>query len=111
MTNTVNISVAIIAQNEEKNIQRCLKSLGFAREIVVVDAHSTDRTVDIARTHNARVLQSQADRLFIQSVTGGEPTWAFKLRPDDDRRYVRKAGAVQTKAKARYPFIAPPPIR
>ena len=60
---------------------------------------------------NARVLQSQADRLFIQSVTDGEPTWAFKLRPDDDRRYVRKAGAVQTKAKARYPFIAPPPIR
>ncbi|MEM8744687.1 MAG: sulfatase-like hydrolase/transferase, partial [Pseudomonadota bacterium] len=60
---------------------------------------------------NSRVLQSQADRLFIQSVTEGEPTWAFKLRPDDDRRYVRKAGAVQTKAKARYPFIAPPPIR
>ena len=60
---------------------------------------------------NARVLQSQADRRFIQNVTQGEPTWAFKMRPDDDRRYVRKAGAVQTKAKARYPFIAPPPIR
>ncbi len=60
---------------------------------------------------NTRVLQSQADRLFIQKVTEGEPTWAFKLRPDDDRRYVRKAGAVQTKAKARYPFIALPPIR
>ncbi|MDH3580895.1 MAG: choline-sulfatase [Hyphomicrobiales bacterium] len=59
---------------------------------------------------NARILRSQAERHFIQDVTGGEPTWAFKLRDDDDRRYVRNSGAVQTKAKARYPFIAPPPI-
>ncbi|MGH6716242.1 MAG: hypothetical protein ACREDC_08660 [Bradyrhizobium sp.] len=60
---------------------------------------------------NQKVLQSQRERRLIQSATGGEPNWAFKLRPDDDRRYVRNSGAVQTKAKARYPFIAPPPIR
>jgi len=59
---------------------------------------------------NDRILRSQRDRRFIQDTTGGEPTWAFKLREDDDRRYVRNSGAVQTKAKARYPFIAPPPI-
>ncbi|MEW6768749.1 MAG: choline-sulfatase [Pseudomonadota bacterium] len=60
---------------------------------------------------NEKVLASQRDRRLIQTATGGEPNWAFKLRPDDDRRYVRNSGAVQTKAKARYPFIAPPPIR
>lgn len=59
---------------------------------------------------NAKALQSQRNRRLIQDTTGGEPTWAFKLRSDDDRRYVRNSGAVQTKAKARYPFIAPPPI-
>lgn len=59
---------------------------------------------------NERALQSQRNRRFVQDTTGGEPTWAFKLRDDDDRRYVRNSGAVQTKAKARYPFIAPPPI-
>ena len=59
---------------------------------------------------NERILQSQRNRRFIQDTTGGEPNWAFKLREDDDRRYVRNSGAVQTKAKARYPFIAPPPI-
>jgi len=58
-----------------------------------------------------RVLQSQRERRVIQNATGGEPNWAFKLRPDDDRRYVRNSGAVQTKAKARYPFVAPPPVR
>ena len=59
---------------------------------------------------NERALQSQRNRRLIQDVTEGEPTWAFKLREDDDKRYVRKAGAVQTKEKARYPFLAPPPI-
>lgn len=59
---------------------------------------------------NERALQSQRNRRLIQDTTGGEPTWAFKLREDDDKRYVRNSGAVQTKAKARYPFIAPPPI-
>ena len=60
---------------------------------------------------NAKCLQSQKDRRFIQDITGGNPNWAFKLRSDDDRRYVRNAGAIQTKAKARYPFFAPPPIK
>lgn len=59
---------------------------------------------------NAKALLSQRCRRFIQDTTGGEPNWAFKLRDDDDRRYVRNSGAVQTKAKARYPFIAPPPV-
>lgn len=59
---------------------------------------------------NERALQSQRNRRLIQDTTGGEPTWAFKLREDDDKRYVRNSGAVQTKAKARYPFIAPPPV-
>lgn len=58
-----------------------------------------------------RILKSQRERRLIQNATGGEPNWAFKLRPDDDRRYVRNSGAVQTKAKARYPFVAPPPVR
>ena len=60
---------------------------------------------------NGQVLQSQRDRRLIQAATGGEPNWAFKARPDDDRRYVRNSGAVQTKAKARYPFVAPPLTR
>lgn len=60
---------------------------------------------------SAQILQSQRERCAIQNATGGEPNWAFKVRADDDRRYVRNSGAVQTKAKARYPFVAPPPIR
>lgn len=43
------ISVCIIAQNEEKNIERCLKSLQpFDVEIIVVDTGSVDTTKEIA---------------------------------------------------------------
>ena len=38
------VSAVIITRNEEKVIERCLASLSWASEIVVVDAESTDRT-------------------------------------------------------------------
>lgn len=34
-------------------------------------------------------------------ATGGEPYWAYEVRADDDRRFVRNAGAAPTKAMAR----------
>lgn len=43
------ISVCIIAKNEEKNIEKCLKSLEpYGFEIVIVDTGSTDKTKEIA---------------------------------------------------------------
>lgn len=43
------LSVCIIAKNEEKNIERCLKALqGYGFEIIVVDTGSEDRTREIA---------------------------------------------------------------
>ncbi len=50
------LSAVVVAQNEEKNIGRCLESLRFADEIVVVDAFSEDRTPEIARSRGARVI-------------------------------------------------------
>lgn len=51
------ISAIIIAHNEERNIGRCLESLvGIADEVIVLDGHSTDRTVEISLAHGARVI-------------------------------------------------------
>jgi len=50
------ISVAIIAYNEEHNIERALRSVAWADEIVVVDSQSTDRTVEICRRYTDNVV-------------------------------------------------------
>ena len=51
------LSVAIVAMDEEANIGRTLESVkGMADEMIVVDSHSTDRTVAIAESLGARVF-------------------------------------------------------
>jgi glycosyltransferase involved in cell wall biosynthesis len=50
------LSVAIITKDEESCILRCLKSVSFADEIVVVDSGSTDNTVRIAEDFGCRVF-------------------------------------------------------
>lgn len=47
--------MVIIAKDEEKSIERTLESLRFAAEIIVIDDTSNDRTVAIAKKHNATV--------------------------------------------------------
>jgi glycosyltransferase involved in cell wall biosynthesis len=49
------LSVTIITKNEARRLGRCLDSVSFADEIVVVDSGSTDDTVGIARGAGARV--------------------------------------------------------
>lgn len=54
------LSVVIITFNEEKNIGRCIDSVRWvADEIIVLDSWSTDDTVDIARQKGAIVKQEQ----------------------------------------------------
>ncbi len=53
------------------------------------------------------IRASQKRRLAIHHITQGEPTYVNLVRLDDNERYVRNAGAADTKARARYPFHEP----
>jgi glycosyltransferase involved in cell wall biosynthesis len=51
----VSLSVIVITKNEETVIRRCLESVAWADEIVVVDSGSTDRTAAICAELGAKV--------------------------------------------------------
>jgi glycosyltransferase involved in cell wall biosynthesis len=51
------LSAVVLAGNEERNISRCIKSLKFCNEILVIDDFSTDKTVEIAKKLGAKVLK------------------------------------------------------
>jgi glycosyltransferase involved in cell wall biosynthesis len=55
---TLPISVFIITRNEEIRLPRCLDALiPWVGEIVIVDAGSVDRTVEIAKSYGVRVVE------------------------------------------------------
>jgi len=55
----MSLSVVIITKNEEKNIRRCLDSVKWADEIVLIDSQSTDRTVEFAKDYGAIVFSPE----------------------------------------------------
>lgn len=52
----IDLSVVIIAWNEEGRLRETLESVTWTREIVVVDSGSSDKTVEIAREFTDKVL-------------------------------------------------------
>lgn len=57
----VDVSVLILTRNEEKNIEQCIKSCSFAKEIIVIDDGSTDKTREMAEALGARVISRAMD--------------------------------------------------
>jgi glycosyltransferase involved in cell wall biosynthesis len=65
------ISVIVITKDEEKNISECLKSVDWADEIILVDAESTDKTVDLAKQFT--------EKIFIRKWEGYVPQKKYAL--------------------------------
>ncbi|MEI6092869.1 MAG: glycosyltransferase family 2 protein [bacterium] len=55
----MDLSLVIITLNEENNIERCIESVKFAKEIIVVDSGSTDKTREIAESLGAKVIHQE----------------------------------------------------
>jgi len=57
MSTRVPVSVIVPIKNEAANLPRCLASVKWADEILVVDSESTDGSIAIAQQHGAKVVQ------------------------------------------------------
>jgi (heptosyl)LPS beta-1,4-glucosyltransferase len=82
------LSVVMAAHNEEQMIAGCLAQLeGLADEIVVVDAASSDRTVEMARGFTERILPTtNKPMLEINkniAIDAATHRWVLVLDPDE----------------------------
>jgi glycosyltransferase involved in cell wall biosynthesis len=80
------ISLIVITYNEAANIARCLDSVSFAAEKIVVDCGSDDDTRAIAALHGARVVDQPwlgfgAQRNFASGVASYD--WILALDADE----------------------------
>jgi len=80
------LSAVVLTQNNADVLARCLRSLSFADEVVVIDAQSTDGTEPIARELGARVVTSPWPGFAAQRRIGLEHArgeWVFMCDSDE----------------------------
>lgn len=82
------LSVVLATRNEEKNIERCIKSVeGIADEIIVVDEYSSDHTRQIAEKLGAKVnLEEHHDIFHItkqKALEKAKSEWILQLDADE----------------------------
>src|SRR6201997_5668264 len=88
----MNLSVVIITFNEEANIGRTLASVeplvaDGKGEIIVVDSGSTDRTVEIAKSHGAKVFVEEWKGYAAQknsAIDKAAGDWILSLDADEE---------------------------
>ena len=80
------LSVTIITLDEQENIERAIRSVDFADEVLVVDSGSRDRTCDIARELGAKVLFNQWPGHVLQkqfAVDQAAHDWILSIDADE----------------------------
>ena len=81
------ISVVLITRDEAARIRRCLDSVRWAEEIVVVDQHSRDGTAAICREYGARVIEREMRAGFGEqkdfAIAQASRPWILSLDADE----------------------------
>ncbi|MCC5791793.1 MAG: glycosyltransferase family 2 protein [Legionellaceae bacterium] len=80
------LSVMVIAKNEADNIGRCLESVQFADEVIVLDSGSEDATVAVARKYTDKVYTTDWQGYGVQkqrALAHCQGTWVLNLDADE----------------------------
>ena len=80
------LTVTIIAKNEERNIRRCLGSVKWADELIVLDSGSSDNTVAIAREFTDNVFSTDWQGYGVQkqrALDRATGDWVLNLDADE----------------------------
>ena len=81
------ISVCIIAYNEEDKIERCLQSVSWADEIIVVDSGSKDKTLEICKQYTSKIKHRNWTGYVDQknyTVSLAKNEWVLSIDADEE---------------------------
>lgn len=106
------LSALILAYNNENEIERCINSLDFAEEIVVLDSFSTDQTVEIAKKMGAKVYQypfTTFGELRNLALSHATHDWIFSLDTDEvaTRKVVEEIKSILASSNAKDAYFVP----
>ncbi len=85
----IDIHAIILTFNEEKHIARCIRSIkGQCATVTIIDCHSSDQTVQIARELGAKVLVNKwinyaSQMKFGIDALAGEGGWLLRIDADE----------------------------
>ena len=83
----MDISAVVITLNEEKRLEPALKSLeGVTSEIIIVDAYSSDETLEIAKKYTKKIFQRKWINFSDQKNFGNSKasySWILSLDADE----------------------------
>ena len=83
----MSLSVITITLNEESNIAACLESASWADELIIVDAESNDRTVEIAKAYTQNIHRRKWEGYAAAKAFAlGKATHEWVLWLDADER-------------------------
>jgi glycosyltransferase involved in cell wall biosynthesis len=102
------LSVVIPVYNEERFIAKCLESVQWADEIIVVDGGSKDCTLEIAKKYATRILSTEnapAETQRLKGLREIKHSW-FLLLDADERVSSDLRGQIAAVLKAVYPKAA-----
>lgn len=82
------ISVVLAVYNEEDKLADCLESvLDLADEIIIVDGGSSDKTLDIAKKFNAKIIKTNNPPIFHinknKAIDAATSDWILQLDADE----------------------------
>jgi hypothetical protein len=82
------VTAIVSSHNEARLLERCLPTLAFCDELLVIDIASDDDTASVARAHGARVLRHTwvpiAERARLDLVGEASNDWLLFIDPDEE---------------------------
>jgi glycosyltransferase involved in cell wall biosynthesis len=111
MSEDSGISAVLIVKNEEKVLERCVKSLAGVDEVIICDTGSTDQTFALANSLSRKVYKRTAPKPFHfaearnDAMTFATHPWVLSMDADEvlregTLRHLRSAVRRESKATA-----------